>query len=125
MPVMVRAALAYFLPVFAVAFVLGVLRLYVVIPVTGPLIAVALEVPVILGLSWLVAGRVLQRSPMARTRRGLMGAFAFGLLMLAELALATAFGETPRQFLAAMATPHGALGLLGQLGFALIPALRP
>ncbi len=125
MPVVVRAALAYFLPVFAVAFVLGVLRLYVVIPLTGPLIAVALEVPVILGLSWLVAGRVLQRWPRAQPHRLVMGALSFLLLMLAELALATAFGETPGQFLAAMATPHGALGLSGQLGFALIPALRP
>ena len=125
MPDVVRAALAYFLPVFAVAFLLGVLRLYVVTPLTGPVIAVALEVPVILALSWLVAGRVLHRWPLVRPDRLGMGAISFTLLMLAEFALATAFGQTPGQFLAAMTTPHGAIGLCGQLGFALIPALRP
>lgn len=122
--VVARAALAYFAPVFAAAFLLGILRLYVVIPLTGPLFAVALEVPIILALSWLVAGRVLRRRPLALPGRLALGAFAFALLMLAELALATAFGQTPADFLAAMTSPHGALGLAGQIGFAVIPALR-
>jgi hypothetical protein len=125
MPDFVRAALAYFAPVFAVAFLLGALRVFVVIPLTGPLVGVALEVPIILALSWLVAGHVLKRRPLSLGRRLAMGAVAFGLLMLAELALALAFGQTPRQFITAMASPAGALGLAGQIGFALIPALRP
>jgi hypothetical protein len=125
MPAFALAALTYVAVVFAVAFALGALRLLVVIPLTGPLIAVALEVPVVLALSWWVAGRVLMRWPLARPGRLAMGALAFGLLMLAELALATALGQTPGQFIAAIATPAGALGLAGQVGFAVIPALRP
>jgi hypothetical protein len=125
MPAFAPAALTYFAAVFAVAFALGVLRVLVVIPLTGPLIAVALEVPVILALAWWVAGLALMRWPMPLPDRLAMGALAFGLLMLAELALATAFGQTPGQFIAATATPAGALGLAGQIGFALIPALRP
>lgn len=123
--VVIRAALAYFAIVFAAAFAMGVLRLMVVIPLTGPLIAVALEVPVILALSWFVAGRILRRWPLTLPDRLAMGALAFLVLMIAELTLAQALGQTAGQFFAAMATPSGAFGLAGQVGFALIPALHP
>lgn len=122
MPSVVKAAVAYVVPVFAVAFLLGALRVTLVAPVTGPLFAVALEVPVVLLLSWAVVGRVLARWP--RTPRLAMGTLAFALLMLAEFATALGFGQTPTAFLAAMATPAGALGLAGQIGFGLIPVLR-
>lgn len=118
------AALSYVVPVFAVAFLLGALRVTLVSPQTGPLLAVALEVPVVLALSWLVAGRVLARWPMPWPGRLAMGTLAFALLMLAELALALAFGQTPARFLADLATPPGALGLAGQIGFGLVPILR-
>lgn len=121
---MIRAALAYFLPVFALAFGLGVLRVLVVAPLTSPLLAVAAELPLILAASWLVAGRVLDRWPLALPGRIAMGATAFAFLMLAELALAATLGPGPRQFLADMAQPQGLLGLAGQLAFAAIPALR-
>ena len=124
MPDFARAAAAYFLPVFTAAFMLGVVRQLLVIPLTGPLIAVAAEVPVILVLSWWMAGKILRRWPLPLQGRLAMGALAFGILMLAELALALALGQTPRQFIAAMASPAGALGLAGQVGFALIPACR-
>ncbi len=122
MPRLVPAALAYVLPVFAVAFVLGALRVTLVAPQTGPLAAVALELPLVLALSWAVAGRVLRRWP--QTPRLGMGLASFLILMLLELATALAFGQAPRQFLAAMATPPGALGLAGQIGFGLIPLVR-
>lgn len=120
----VKAAFAYTLPVFACAFVIGAIRVMLVAPATGPLLAVALEVPLVLALSWLVAGRVLRRWPLAGSQRHAMAALAFALLMLLELATAVAFGQTPVQFLTAMATPAGALGLAGQIGFALIPLVR-
>jgi hypothetical protein len=120
----VKAVFAYVAPVFAVAFLLGALRVTFVAPLTGPLLAVALEVPVVLALSWWVAGLVLGHWPLGPGRRLAMGALAFLLLMLAELATALAFGQTAPQFLAAMATAPGALGLAGQIGFGLIPLLR-
>lgn len=122
MHTVVKAALAYTLPVFAMAFVLGALRVTLIAPRTGPLVAVALEVPVVLALSWAVAGWVLARWP--GCGRPALAALAFALLMLLELATALAFGQTVAQFLAAMTTPAGALGLAGQFGFALIPLLR-
>lgn len=118
----VKAALAYTLPVFAMAFVIGALRVTLVAPQTGPLIAVALEVPLILALSWVVAGRVLTRWP--DISHPALALLAFTILMLLELATALAFGQTPGQFLAGMTTPAGALGLAGQIGFALIPFVR-
>jgi hypothetical protein len=57
----VKAAIAYVLSVFAAAFGIGAVRVTLVAPRTGPLLAVALEVPLVLALSWVVAGRVLQR----------------------------------------------------------------
>lgn len=120
----VKAAVAYVTPVFVVAFLLGALRVTLVAPTTGPLLAVAFEVPLVLALSWAVAGRVLRRWPLGPGQRLGLAALAFALLMLAELATALAFGQTPGQFLTAMATPPGALGLAGQIGFALIPLIR-
>lgn len=124
MPPFIKPAASYFVVVFAAAFLLGALRVTLVAPQTGALMAVALEVPIVLGLSWLVAGRVLRRWPLTLAARLAMGALAFACLMLAEFGLAMLFGQTPGRFLANMATPPGVLGLAGQLGFAAIPALR-
>lgn len=121
----VKAAFAYVLPVFAVAFVLGAVRVTWIAPALGPLAAVALEVPLVLALSWVVAGRVLGRWPLTSTERLALGAVAFAVLMALEFATALAFGQTGAQFLMAMTTPHGLLGLAGQIGFALVPRLRP
>ena len=124
MVTVVKTALAYTLPVFAVAFLLGALRVMLIAPQIGPLLAVALEVPIVLGLSWAVAGRVLAHWPVSRAGRSGMALVSFAVLMLLELLTATAFGQTSAQFLTAMTTPAGALGLAGQIGFALIPLVR-
>lgn len=120
----VKAAMAYTLSVFAVAFVIGALRVTLIAPQTGPLVAVALEVPLILAVSWAVSGRVLHRWPLAFDGRAAMALLSFAILMLLELATALAFGQPPTQFISAMTTPAGALGLAGQIGFALIPLVR-
>ncbi|MCX7288014.1 MAG: hypothetical protein NTW20_10780 [Rhodobacterales bacterium] len=118
-------ALVYFAMVFAVAFVVGALRVTMIAPQIGALAAVALEVPVILGLSWVVAGRLRRRWPLATTKALGMGAIAFVLLMLAEFGLAVAvFGQSTTAYAASFTHTAGALGLAAQIGFALIPALR-
>ena len=126
MPRIVLPALIYVAAVFAAAFALGVLRVLVVAPRLGGLAAVALEVPVVLGLSWAVAGAVLRRWPLPRPGQRLaMGGLAFAVLMLAEMVLGiTLFGRTMAGILAAMTTLPGLIGLAGQIGFALVPALR-
>lgn len=121
----VKAAFAYAVPVFALGFVLGALCVMLVAPVTGPLLAVGVELPVILTLSWVIAGRVLTRWGLLRPARVVMGALAFALLMLAELLVAVALGQSATGFISALGTPPGALGLAGQIAFGLIPSVRP
>ena len=124
----VRAAAVYFGIVFAAAFAFGVLRMLVLTPLAGPLPAVMIEVPLVLvlglGLAWAVAGVVLRRWPLRLPGRVAMGGLAFALLMAAEAGLVLLFGQSPARFVDAMATPAGALGLAGQIGFAILPALR-
>ncbi|MCA3437831.1 MAG: hypothetical protein INF48_11000 [Rhodobacter sp.] len=126
MPRIVLPALVYVAAVFAMAFALGTLRVLLVAPRLGELAAVALEVPVVLCLSWLVAGRVLRRWPLTgRGQRLAMGGLAFVCLMALELIVATGLLGRPLDgVLAAMATLPGLVGLAGQIGFALVPALR-
>jgi hypothetical protein len=105
-----------------VAFALGAVRVNLVAPRVGPLLAVAVELPLVLALSWAVAGRVLNRWP--QTSRPGLGPASFLMLMLLELATALALGQSVTQFLAALTTPPGARGLAGQIGFGLIPLVR-
>jgi hypothetical protein len=126
MPRIVLPALVYVSTVFAAAFVLGALRVLLVAPRLGELAAVTLEVPVVLGLSWAVAGAVLRRWPLPRPGQRLaMGSLAFAVLMCAEATLGILlFGRTAHDILSATATLPGLVGLAGHIGFALVPALR-
>lgn len=120
---LLAAALAYFAATFAVAFALGALREIVVAPRLGGLAAVALEVPILLTVSWLTAGWTVRRFAVSErvSARLVMGAVAFGLLQAAELAFAVALGTPPSVYLGAVATAKGALGMAAQVAFALIP----
>jgi hypothetical protein len=122
-----KAGALYFAIVFAIGFALGTLRVLYVIPHIGEAGAVLLELPVILVLSWWVCGWVLRRChvPQHMGQHALMGLVSFALLMGAELALATfGFGRTLGEFADGFATPAGAIGLMGQIAFALFPLMR-
>lgn len=121
-----KAGVAYFAGVFLAGFGLGFLRVFVVVPRIGALRAVALELPFMLAVSWIVCGWALRRfAPAAEPgARAAIGLIAFALLMLAEALLAIAAGGTLASFLASLATPEGALGLSGQAIFALMPLMR-
>lgn len=127
---MYRAILAgiwYFIPVMAAAFVMGVVRVTLLVPALGSqLAAVALEVPLILFVSWQMAGVVLRRfGPLAQRQTWLVGATAFMLLIASELLLARLLaGQSPSAWLASLGTPAGLLGLTGQILFACVPAIR-
>lgn len=117
------AAIAYFAVAFACGFVLGALREIVVAPRLGALAAVALEVPIMLAISWVAAGVLVRRFAVAATpaARLVMGGVAFTLLQIAELALAASLGLPPAAYVAGFATAKGALGLAAQLVYALLP----
>ena len=122
-----KAGTLYFVIVFIVGFVLGTLRVLVVIPTIGELAAVALELPVILMVSWFACRKLVMRFsvPPKVGLRVAMGAFAFGFLMLAEFALSILlFGRSGSAYFATLQTPPGLLGLAGQMAFALLPTIQ-
>ncbi len=121
----VRAALAYFVAVFAVGFVLGVVREGIVRPRFGTLGAIAMEAPAMLLACWWAARWLVGRFGVAaRGARWRMGALAFGLLMVAELGGSLVLrGMAPGAWLAHFATAPGALSLALFLAFAVMPVL--
>jgi hypothetical protein len=120
------AAIVYWAMVFALGFVLGTVRVLWVIPLVGLIPATLIELPLILGGSWLASGWLVRRFVIVRSSEALaVGALAFAILMAAECALAgVLIGQTPAQWLAGLAEPHALLGLAGQVMFALMPWLR-
>ena len=91
---MLRAAAAsgaYLAWVFAVGFLLRSLRVMIIIPRIGEAVAVGLELPIMLALSWIVSWRLLASFDVAAmlTPRLIMGGLAYRILMLAELGVST------------------------------------
>ena len=118
------SASVYFGMVFAAAFVLGALRVTVVVPRLGTLMAVLIEVPIVLGISWIVCRHVVRwfDVPGEWRPRLAMGILAFMLLMIAEPAIAIfGFGRSLTQYFGEFQSTAGLIGLLGQIAFALIP----
>ena len=118
------AAAVYALAVFAVGFVLGVIRTLWVVPQVGALVAVAIELPVILLASWVVARRVVRFFAIATFGSALaVGILALSLLLLFECGLVLVTGGTAADWLESLSTPSGLLGLGGQGVFAIMPFL--
>ena len=115
---------------FAAGFAFGTVRVLLLVPRVGELSASLLELPIMLGISWFVCTKVIARYQVLPriSPRLTMGIVAFSVLMLAELSLSlTLFGRSMNDFANALATPHGMVGLAGQVLFGLMPlvAARP
>lgn len=125
--VAVTAGIVYFTVVFAVGFALGTLRTLWIAPSVGNLLAVLIELPFILGASWLACGWSLQRfSITSLPKRLTMGLVAFLLLIVVEAMLAVlVFGTSLNDYAAGWGSAAGALGLLGQICFAGMPLAYP
>ena len=122
-----QAGLCYFLGVFAVAFCLGAVRTVAIETRVGATIAVLLETPIILVVSWWVSTLCIRRFDVgaAAADRVLTGAIAFTVLMLAEFTLSVAlFDRSPADYAATFVSASGAIGLLAQIAFAAIPWLQ-
>jgi hypothetical protein len=123
----IRAGLLYFAIVFAAGFALGTLRVLVVVPQVGELSAVLAELPILLGVSWVVCGYAIRRCDVDATfdARGAMGLFAFSVLMAVEYLMANVgFGRSLAEHLSRYAEPAQALGLAGQIAFGAMPLFR-
>lgn len=119
------AGAVYFMAVFAVGFCLGVVRTLVLLPLVGEVLAIAMELPIILALAWLICVRILRRARLSFTEAGVMGATAFALLMLGEAAISILLGgRSLAGHLALYAEAAHLLGLAGQVAFALFPIIE-
>lgn len=119
-----RAGLAYTTAVFAVAFIVGAIRVSLVAPRLGDLVAVLLEAPIVLAVSWQLARSCIRRFRVSADARYriLMGGVAFTFLMALELAVSVlAFGETVENYFGKFGTTPGIAGLATQVCFAAIP----
>ena len=123
----VRAGCIYFLAVFAFGFLLGVLRVFFLAPAIGELGAVALELPIMLAVSWFICGKLITRFsvPYNLRLRLVMGGAAFALLMIAEISVSIfAFGRTLSDHFAVYQRFPAQLGLVAQIIFAMFPAIQ-
>jgi hypothetical protein len=119
-----RAGVVYTLVVFVVAFAVGTIRVTLVAPRLGALVAVILEAPIVLAASWGVSLWCNRRFNVScdSGSRVMMGAVAFSLLMSLELGVSVwVFAETLEHYFAKYGTALGAIGLAMQLCFATIP----
>jgi hypothetical protein len=119
------AALSYFAAIFALGFAFGVIRTLWLAPALGATPAVLVELPVMLGASWLVARRLVSAPPAMASAKALrVGALAFAMLMTAEAGLAvTLGGKSLARWTTDLIRTPGWIGLAGQMVFGLMPWL--
>ena len=121
------AGILYFALVFVAGFILGTLRVFILAPHLGPVAATSVELPAMLGISWLACGFAIDRMsvPAALRIRAAMGLFAFILLMIAELCLAVfGFGRSLAEHVQSYRAVDALLGLAGQLLFTVFPVVQ-
>jgi hypothetical protein len=122
----IRAGAAAFAIVFATGFALGTVRTIWIAPRLGDAIAVLIELPFMLIVSWLTAGWAIRRWQVS-SHVGHIGAAitGFGLLMAAELVLAiVAFGQSAMGWASALAKSPGLYGFAAQMLFGLMLLTR-
>lgn len=123
----IKAGAAYFALVFALGFVLGTLRVFLLAPALGDLGAVLVELPMMLVASWLICHWLtrLLRVPSDMPARLVMGGSAFVFLIVAEISLSLwLFGNSIAAHFGNYGTAHGAAGLAGQIAFAAFPVVQ-
>ena len=123
----IRAGIAYFAAVFAVGFVLGVIRVLLVIPRIGEMAAVMIEIPLMLTVSWIFCRKFVARFSVANRLpdRLSMGCLALVLTLMAEGALSVFLaGRTIPEHLELYRSTHVQVGLAAQFVFGLFPALQ-
>lgn len=120
------AGVFYFAIVFLVGFLLGAIRAFIVTPILGEMFGVILELPVILAICWMVSRNLIDRFCMRRTLKHafVMGGVAFLLLLGAEAVFSELIGRTLVEHLLLYTAAPGVLGLVGQIAFALFPAIQ-
>lgn len=122
----VRAGVAYFGLVFAAGFLLGAVRVTLLVPRLGERWAELSEMPIMALVIYLAASRVVRRFalPPIASSRLVAGAVALLLLVLAELALAVVLqGRALSEYVASRDPVSGSVYLAMLVLFAAAPWL--
>jgi hypothetical protein len=122
-----KAALSYFLIVFAAGFVLGSIRVPLLVPRLGVRMAELLEMPLMLAAILWASRRLARHHPeLSRARRLAAGGLALGFMLVAELAVAFMLaGQSTAEYIASRDPVSGSAHLVSLAVFALAPALWP
>ncbi len=121
-----RAALLYFLVVFGVGFLLGAIRVWLLVPRIGSRVAELAEVPIMIAVTVLAARWVVRwlKVPSALASRLGVGGVGLLIMLVAEFGLVLwVRGLTIRQYLETRDPISGTAYYLALLLFALMPAL--
>jgi hypothetical protein len=122
-----KAGIFYFLGVFTLGFILGAMRIFFLVPYTGPAIAVLIEIPLMLLFAWYFCRFLIRRCevPPETYDRLVMGGVAFALLIAGEMMIALLLqGGSVAEFFVAFDLPENRIGLGAQIAFALFPLVQ-
>lgn len=123
----IAAGALYFVMVFAAGFALGTLRTLLLAPWVDALAATLIELPLILGLSWLACRWVLARQPLPPAAALRIGMGTVFLLLLWSAEILVGLGlmgrNWPAQW-AAFSSASGLTGIAAQLAAASFPLLQ-
>lgn len=123
----VYAALVYFALVMGAGFVLGVIRVPLIVPRIGARWAELAEMPLMAIVIYFAAGFVLRRFAAIRVpgRALLVGLLALALALCAEVGLAISLqGQSLSEYVASRDPVSGSVYLAMLVVFALMPRLR-
>lgn len=119
-----KASLAYAAIVFGVGFVLGSVRVFLVVPKTGVRWAELLETPWMLAASFLAARFIIRKlGPFDGAQRIAAGIGALVFMLLAECGFILAQGRSIPEYLASRDPVSGPVYLLSLALFAAMPFL--
>jgi len=122
-----RGGLLYFGIVFGAGFVLGTLRVALLVPMVGVRAAELAEMPIMLIVIVLGAGFVVRRDPKRLTSRqwAAAGLIALALLLAAEIALSVMLtGQSIGDYVASRDPVSGSVYALMLIVYAAMPWLR-
>ena len=127
MPKVIQAGLAYGAIVLGAGFLLGLVRVPLLVPRIGERWAELLEMPIMAVVIYLAAGHILRRFPdiCSPVRSLITGGLALALVIAAELTLAVVLQQRSiAQFISSRDQVSGSVYMVMLLIFAAMPRLR-
>ena len=120
-----KPALLYFFIVFGAGFILGPIRVFLIVPKLGIRWAELLEMPVMLTVIYFASGNINKRFPLSPADRLGFGLLALGIAFAADLAVAVFLqGRSIRDALLDRDPVSGSAYYVLLIIFAILPRLR-